>query len=157
MTNIQTVVSNVEVSVFEKMTKAEKFEFISNLIAEKQEVLGLQKEEVAETLSFLQKEQTLIEKKNAKRSAKKSEAQLENEAVREKVLDFLKGQEEGKLFVANTLMEEVGHKDFTSQKATAIMKGLVDEGKVEKVSNVAVVEVVNGKEKKTRKVAYKLV
>ena len=156
MTNIQTVVSNVETSVFEKMTKAEKFEFIADIFSSKKQEIGIEEQQLVEMVAFLQKEQGLVEKKNAKRSAKKSETQLENDAIRQQVLEFFETKEENDTFVAEQIFAEIGKQDFTPQKMTAILKPLVDNETLEKVPNVQVIQKVGDKEKKTRKMGYKL-
>lgn len=154
MTNIQTVVASVETSVFEKMTKAEKFEFIADIFSSKKQEIGIEEQQLAEMVAFLQKEQGLVEKKNAKRSAKKSETQLENDKIREEIVAFFEDKEE--TFVAEQVFEAIEKTGFTPQKMTAILKPLVDDGTLSKVPNVLVVQTVDGKEKKSRKMGYKL-
>ena len=137
MTNTTTV-------KFEKMVKADKFRFVADMV---------DNEEVRE---FLEVEAQRVENKNAKRSKKPTKAQLENEAVREKIVAMFEGLTEGTVLVADEIMSVIGHGDFSPQKATAVMKPLLLDG-FEKVDNVEVMtQDAEGNTKKARKVGYKL-
>ena len=129
---------------FEKMVKADKFRFVASLV------------EDAEVREFLETEASRVEAKNAKRSSKPSKAQLENEAVRDKVRELFDSLLEGTVLTADEVMSAVGHGDFSPQKATAVMKPLLADG-FEKVDAVeAMTQDAEGNTKKAKKVGYKV-
>ncbi len=142
--NIQVAVAVEENSVFGKMVKAEKLRFIASLVVDNEEAVA-----------FLETEAQRVENKNAKRTTKKSATQIENDELRQQVMLFMEDKGE-QVFIADQLMEVIGKQEFSAQKATALLKGLVDGGQLEKVPNVQV-EVSNGETtKKVRKMGYKL-
>lgn len=142
--NIQVAVAVEGNSVFGKMVKAEKLRFIASLVADNKEAVD-----------FLETEAQRVENKNAKRTTKKSATQIENDELRQQVMLFMEDKGE-QVFIADQLMEVIGKQEFSAQKATALLKGLVDGGQLEKVPNVQV-EVANGETtKKVRKMGYKL-
>ena len=120
-------------SQFEKMVKAEKFQFIATLV-------GAENAEVAE---FLNKEAEMVIKKNAKKAENRSlsKTQKENLELVSEIAEFLKGKEE--LFTAQEVMAGIGKEEFTAQKATALMKKAIESGVAEKAEA-----------KKEKKVAY---
>lgn len=142
--NIQVAVAVEETSVFGKMVKAEKLRFIASLVADNKEAVD-----------FLETEAQRVENKNAKRTTKKSATQVENDELRQQVMLFMEDKGD-QVFVADQLMKAINKEEFSAQKATALLKGLVDGGQLEKVPNVQV-EVANGETtKKVRKMGYKL-
>lgn len=116
---------------FEKMVKAEKFQFIATLVQD------------VEVIEFLNKEAEMVIKKNAKKSENRSlsKTQKENLELVAEIADFLLGKDE--LFTAQEVMEGIGKEEFSAQKATALMKKAVE-------SNVA----KKSDKKKDKKVAY---
>lgn len=121
---------------FEKMVKAEKFQFIATLV-------GAENAEVAE---FLNKEAEMVIKKNAKKAENRSlsKTQKENLELVAEIAEFFKGKEE--IFTAQEVMEGIGKSEFSAQKATALMKKAVESGVAEK-----------SEAKKEKKVAYSAV
>lgn len=71
-----------------------------------------------------------IEKENAKREAKAQERAEELTSV----IDFIGGLEEDAMFCAKDVAAATG---FTSQKASNLLKGLVQDGSIVKVPNSA--------------------
>lgn len=145
MTNTQNIqVAVEETSLFGKMVKAEKLRFIASLVADNKEAVY-----------FLETEAQRVENKNAKRTTKKSATQVENDELRQQVMLFMEDKGD-QVFVADQLMKAINKEEFSAQKATALLKGLVDTFQLEKVPNVQV-EVTNGETtKKVRKMGYKL-
>lgn len=142
--NIQVAVAVEETSLFGKMVKAEKLRFIASLVADNKEAVD-----------FLETEAQRVENKNAKRTTKKSATQVENDELRQQVMLFMEDKGD-QVFVADQLMKAINKEEFSAQKATALLKGLVDTFQLEKVPNVQV-EVTNGETtKKVRKMGYKL-
>lgn len=118
-------------TTFEKMVKAEKFQFIATLV------------ESAEVIEFLTKEAEMVTKKNAKKAESRtlSKTQRENLEIVAEINGFFVGKEE--IFTAQEVMEGIGKSEFSAQKATALMKKAVESG-----------EVVKSETKKDKKVAY---
>lgn len=118
-------------TTFEKMVKAEKFQFIATLV------------ESAEVVEFLTKEAEMVTKKNAKKAESRtlSKTQRENLEIVAEINGFFVGKEE--IFTAQEVMEGIGKSEFSAQKATALMKKAVESG-----------EVVKSETKKDKKVAY---
>lgn len=76
---------------------------------------------------IVEKAQELIaglDKKNATRSAKPSKKQIENEAIKAEILEYLAG---GKVQTAPEIGVGVG---ISTQRASALAKQLVESGKV---------------------------
>lgn len=116
---------------FEKMVKAEKFQFIATLV------------EDTEVAEFLQKEAEMVLKKNAKKAQSRSlsKTQKENLELVAEIAEFLLGKDE--LFTAQDIMQGIDKEEFSAQKATALMKKAIE-------SNVAKKSI----HKKDKKVAY---
>lgn len=153
MTNTTTTtIQTATTTEFAKMVKAEKLRFIASLVEVSEN------ENVNEVIEFLEAEAVRVETKNAKRTTKKSATQVENDKIRERVMELFEGLEDKEtVLVATQIFEELELADFSSQKQTALLKPLADEGKLEKVPNVQVVTTdANGNEKKSRKMGYKL-
>ena len=153
MTNTTTTtIQTATTTEFAKMVKAEKLRFIASLVEVSEN------ENVNEVIEFLEAEAVRVETKNAKRTTKKSATQVENDKIRERVMELFEGLEDKEtVLVATQIFEELELADFSSQKQTALLKPLADEGKLEKVPNVQVVAIdAKGNEKKSRKMGYKL-
>lgn len=122
---------------FEKMVKAEKFQFIATLVGE----------ENAEVVAFLEQQAEMVLRKNAKKSETRtlSKTQKENAELVEQITSVL-SEKKGEIFTAQEVMEMIGKSEFTAQKASALMKKATETGLVEKAE-----------EKKEKRVAYKSV
>lgn len=104
-----------------KLTKKEKFEM---LLA----IEEVQKSEVL--VEFINHEMTLLAKKSA--SGKKSKTQVENEGLQEIVYNYIVGAE-GQLVVIKDMIKNIEElADFSNQKVSALLKKLVDNGRLEK-------------------------
>lgn len=153
MTNTTTTtIQTATTTEFAKMVKAEKLRLVASLIE------NVEHTDVNEMVEFLEAEAVRVETKNAKRTTKKSATQVENDKIRERVMELFEGLEDKEtVLVATQIFEELELADFSSQKQTALLKPLADEGKLEKVPNVQVVTTDSeGNEKKSRKMGYKL-
>ena len=96
----------------EKMTKREFFEA----------VMALENVD-AELVLFAEQEIEKMNARNAKRSATPSKKSLENEPIKEKIVEFVSGCEESQ--IASVIAESVG---ITVQKASALCRQLVENG-----------------------------
>ena len=106
-----------------KMTKKEMFAMVAEVVAQ------MECEGKAEMLAFLSHEVELLERKSS--SPKKSAVQVEQEQAQVKLLEFL--AEVGKPVTISELWELVpASKEFSCQKASAMLKKLVEAGKVVK-------------------------
>lgn len=79
--------------------------------------------------SFLLHEIELLEKKNSA-DKKPTAIQVANNGLKEAILNHM---EKGKTYTVSALIKEVPDlNELSNQKVTALMRGLIDEGKVEK-------------------------
>ena len=93
-------------------------------------------EEIAE---FAKHELDMLDKRNAKRSSKPSAKQVENEAIKVKIVEFVTG-------CGGAVTSEIGAKlEISTQKASALCRQLVSEGKFD-VSEIKVAK--KGKQKR---------
>lgn len=99
-----------------KMTKIETI----NAIITKYGISGEDKE-------FLDHEVELIRSHYANRSDKPTKKQVENAGIKETLVSLL---EVGKTYTATDLTEALGVADMKVQRVSALLKQLVDEGKV---------------------------
>lgn len=94
------------------MTKREFFEQVQN---------GVITEEMQ---AFAEKEIKAMDERNAKRSTKPSAKQIENEAIKERIIEAFTGK---KKTLASTIGETVG---ISTNKASALCRQLVAEKKM---------------------------
>lgn len=79
--------------------------------------------------TFLNHEIELLEKKNSA-DKKPTAIQVANNGLKEAILNHM---EKGKTYTVSVLIKEVSAlNELSNQKVTALMRGLIDEGKVEK-------------------------
>lgn len=106
-----------------KMTKKEMFTMIKGLEVVKDN---------AEMVAFLEHEIELLEKKSSKSGQTKT--QKENEPILALILESLEGLE--KAVTITELQNEVAELEgYSNQKISALMKKLVDSGKVVKTTD----------------------
>lgn len=104
-----------------KLTKKDKFEML--LVIEE-----VQKNELL--VEFINHEMSLLAKKSS--SGKKSKAQVENEGLQEIVYNYIV-KAEGQLVVIKDMIKNIEElADFSNQKVSALLKKLVDNGRLEK-------------------------
>lgn len=99
------------------MTKVEMFNAIANVPAVA---------EIDGAVDFLHKEAEMTAKRNARKSTTPTKTQRENEGVKENIVAFLTGSE------GNTATEIGKALEISTQKASALLRQLIAEGKVEK-------------------------
>lgn len=104
-----------------KLTKKEKFEML----------LAIEEVQNTEVLvEFINHEMALLAKKST--SGKKSKAQVENEELQEIVYNYI-AKAEGQLVVIKDMIKNIKElADFSNQKVSALLKKLVDNGRLEK-------------------------
>lgn len=100
-----------------KMTKKGYFEILRELVLDRPELV-----------SFIDREIELLSKKNSKTSPSKN--QIENEAIKVKILDAL--EEFGKGVTVSELMVKV---PYSNQRLSALLKQLVEDNKVVRVED----------------------
>lgn len=100
-----------------KMTKKQYFEALAEVVSR----AGVENE--VDLLAFIDRQVELLEKK----SGVKTKAQKENEEIVKRVYEVL--QEIGKPVTATELAKAMGE-DFSNQKASAMLKKLVEAGQV---------------------------
>lgn len=116
-----------------RVTKSQRFEDIKALLNGEAVAYDTTIETAVE---FINNELELLAKKNSGEK-KPTKIQLENEAHKEKILEFLAGQTEGK--TCTEIMKAIPEfADFSNQKVASLVRKLTDAGKVAK-------EVVKGK------------
>ena len=79
-----------------------------------------------EVKAFAQTEIEKLDMRNASRSSKPTKAQIENEPIKQKIVELL--TEVGEKYVASAIAEKV---EISTQKASALCRQLVDEGKLQ--------------------------
>ena len=96
--------------------------------------------EVSEEITeFAKHELDMLDKRNAKRSSKPTAKQKENEAIKAKIVEFVTG-------CGGAVASEIGAKlEISTQKASALCRQLVTEGKFE-VAEVKIAK--KGKQKR---------
>lgn len=100
------------------MTKKTKSEIIEEMLA------NSTIKENSEWVNFLKNEKKLLEKK--KESKKPTPKQMENETIKEEILSIMKDGERRTVKEIRELLKA----DISSQKATALIRQLVEIGKV---------------------------
>ena len=93
------------------MTKKEMFEVIATAMADN-----------AEVVEFCNHEIALLEKRYANKSTKPSKKQVENEALKGRIVEVLKSADAP--MTISEIKERLGE-DFTSQKISALLTQLV--------------------------------
>ena len=81
---------------------------------------------------FIKHEIELLDKKNANRTGAKTAQQKANDDIREQIVGLMTPNT---VYRSNDIvveMREKGHGDFTTQKITALMKSLIEDGTVRK-------------------------
>ena len=99
------------------MTKREMFNLIATVNADN-----------AEIVDFCNKEIALLEKRKSSGSGKVSKTQKENEVIKDRILEVLSEVEKA---TVSDLIKCEGL-EFSSQKVSALLRQLIDSGKVEK-------------------------
>jgi len=100
------------------MTKREMFETIATVNADN-----------AEIVEFCHREIELLNRKSTSKGMTKT--QKENEGIMATILDDLAGFEEGAT-VTELIANGAGLEGFTNQKVSALLRKLVDAGKIQK-------------------------
>lgn len=98
-----------------------KREFLNEVIAV---IDGTSEVNVIELKEFAKAEIAKLDERNASRSSKPTKAQIENEPIKEKILEILST---GERMVASAIAEKV---EISTQKASALCRQLVESGKL---------------------------
>ena len=101
-----------------KITKREWYAILKELVETSNA------EQKAELLEFIAHEVELLSKKHSK----ETKAQKENKEVNEKILFVLAGAE--KPMTVSEMMKEDELAEYSNQKLSALLRGLVEQGKV---------------------------
>ena len=105
-----------------------KREFLNEVIAV---IDGTSEVDVLELKDFAKAEIVKLDERNASRSSKPTKTQIENEPIKEKILEILST---GERMVASAIAEKVG---ISTQKASALCRQLVESKKL-KVEDVKI-------------------
>lgn len=105
-----------------------KREFLNEVIAV---IDGTSEVNVLELKEFAKAEIVKLDERNASRSSKPTKAQIENEPIKEKILEVLST---GERMVASAIAERV---EISTQKASALCRQLVESQKL-KVEEVKI-------------------
>lgn len=105
-----------------------KREFLNEVIAV---IDGTSEVNVLELKEFAKAEIVKLDERNANRSSKPTKTQIENEPIKEKILEVLST---GERMVASAIAEKVG---ISTQKASALCRQLVESKKL-KVEDVKI-------------------
>ena len=105
-----------------------KREFFNEVIAV---IDGTSEVNVLELKEFAKAEIVKLDERNANRSSKPTKAQIENEPIKEKILEVLST---GERMVASAIAEKV---EISTQKASALCRQLVESNKL-KVEEVKI-------------------
>lgn len=105
-----------------------KREFLNEVIAV---IDGTSEVDVLELKEFAKAEIVKLDERNANRSSKPTKAQIENEPIKEKILEVLST---GERMVASAIAEKV---EISTQKASALCRQLVESNKL-KVEEVKI-------------------
>ena len=92
---------------------------------------GTSEVDVLELKEFAKAEIVKLDERNASRSSKPTKAQIENEPIKEKILEVLSTEER---MVASAIAEKV---EISTQKASALCRQLVESNKL-KVEEVKI-------------------
>lgn len=98
-----------------------KREFLNEVIAV---IDGTSEVNVIELKEFAKAEIAKLDERNASRSSKPTKTQIENEPIKEKILEILST---GERMVASAIAEKV---EISTQKASALCRQLVESGKL---------------------------
>lgn len=98
-----------------------KREFLNEVIAV---IDGTSEVNVLELKEFAKAEIVKLDERNASRSSKPTKAQIENEPIKEKILEVLST---GERMVASAIAEKI---EISTQKASALCRQLVESGKL---------------------------
>ena len=98
-----------------------KREFLNEVIAV---IDGTSEVNVLELKEFAKAEIVKLDERNASRSSKPTKAQIENEPIKEKILEVLST---GERMVASAIAEKV---EISTQKESALCRQLVESGKL---------------------------
>lgn len=105
-----------------------KREFLNEVIAV---IDGTSEVDVLELKEFAKAEIAKLDERNANRSSKPTKAQIENEPIKEKILEILST---GERMVASAIAERL---EISTQKASALCRQLVESQKL-KVEDVKI-------------------
>lgn len=105
-----------------------KREFLNEVIAV---IDGTSEVDVLELKEFAKAEIVKLDERNASRSSKPTKAQIENEPIKEKILEVLST---GERMVASAIAERL---EISTQKASALCRQLVESKKL-KVEDVKI-------------------
>lgn len=105
-----------------------KREFLNEVIAV---IDGTSEVDVLELKEFAKAEIVKLDERNANRSSKPTKAQIENEPIKEKILEILST---GERMVASAIAERL---EISTQKASALCRQLVESKKL-KVEDVKI-------------------
>lgn len=105
-----------------------KREFLNEVIAV---IDGTSEVDVLELKEFAKAEIVKLDERNASRSSKPTKAQIENEPIKEKILEVLST---GERMVASAIAERI---EISTQKASALCRQLVESQKL-KVEEVKI-------------------
>lgn len=105
-----------------------KREFLNEVIAV---IDGTSEVDVLELKEFAKVEIVKLDERNANRSSKPTKAQIENEPIKEKILEILST---GERMVASAIAERL---EISTQKASALCRQLVESKKL-KVEDVKI-------------------
>ena len=105
-----------------------KREFLNEVIAV---IDGTSEVNVLELKEFAKAEIVKLDERNANRSSKPTKTQIENEPIKEKILEVLST---GEKMVASAIAERV---EISTQKASALCRQLVESNKI-KVEEVKI-------------------
>lgn len=105
-----------------------KREFLNEVIAV---IDGTSEVDVLELKKFAKAEIVKLDERNANRSSKPTKAQIENEPIKEKILEILST---GERMVASAIAERL---EISTQKASALCRQLVESKKL-KVEDVKI-------------------
>lgn len=105
-----------------------KREFLNEVIAV---IDGTSEVDVLELKEFAKAEIVKLDERNANRSSKPTKAQIENEPIKEKILEVLST---GERMVASAIAERL---EISTQKASALCRQLVESKKL-KVEDVKI-------------------
>ena len=98
-----------------------KREFLNEVIAV---IDGTSEVNVLELKEFAKAEIVKLDERNESRSSKPTKAQIENEPIKEKILEVLST---GERMVASAIAEKI---EISTQKASALCRQLVESGKL---------------------------
>ena len=114
-----------------KFTKAQMFTAVADFMAENAPTIQIDGEEVSADalVTALRHEVDLVNKRNAQRSSKPSKKDVENDSLMERICSELVGVDGG---MTVSELVKAFNSEYSNQKISALMKKLVDAGRVEK-------------------------